>query len=368
MKEVKVCAPGKIMLSGEWSVLEGCQCIVLAIDKQVCASITDSKQTQIELSDFNITTKAKITNSKIRFSENDEKLIFTKHAIETTLQYLKTKKIRAKHFTLKTKSDISKIESQNSTAKPGFGSSAAATVAICAALLKFHGVGIFSKTEKEILFKLSIIAHYLAQGKIGSGFDIAASTFGGALVYKRFDSQWLLDQIKKKKIGKIVEQNWPLLEYRNITLPSRMQIVIGFSGKSASTKELVEKMQKFKTQKKQEYEKLIFWIREVTQNLIEALENSEEKEILTIIDENADILKQLGDLSGNELEIEEHRKMMQIASKYYAAAKFSGAGGGDCCIAVCFDPKIAHKIKVEWEHNDFDVIDAQISESGVRVR
>ena len=37
----KIRAPGKMMLSGEWSVLEGAPCLVLAIDRGVTAKISE---------------------------------------------------------------------------------------------------------------------------------------------------------------------------------------------------------------------------------------------------------------------------------------------------------------------------------------
>src|SRR3989344_4074434 len=189
-KTVTVSAPGKLMLSGEWSVLEGAPCIVLAVSRKVYATAREAPKTSITLHDFNITTGAEISKLEVKFAKDDPKLGFTKHAIGATLKYLTGKKIEPKNFTLETRSDISKAV-QGSQEKLGFGSSAAATAAILGAVLKLNGVGIETEQEKDALFKLAIIAHYKAQGKIGSGFDVAASVFGGALVYTRFDAERL---------------------------------------------------------------------------------------------------------------------------------------------------------------------------------
>ena len=76
-------------------------------------------------------------------------------------------------------------------------------------------------------------------------------------------------------------------------------------------------------------------------------------------------MKSLSTSSGAGLEIEEHRKMELIAEKYGCAAKFSGAGGGDCGIAISFDANIAHRIENEWKENDIVPLDVKIAESGV---
>src|SRR3989339_537703 len=94
---VSVSAPGKLMLSGEWSVLEnGIPCIVLAIDKRVRASVSEEKEMRIKLLDFGIDTKASISGVKISFEKDDEKLLFTKHAIETAIKYIQAKNLIVK--------------------------------------------------------------------------------------------------------------------------------------------------------------------------------------------------------------------------------------------------------------------------------
>lgn len=401
MKTVTVSAPGKIMLSGEWSVLErGNPCIVLALDKRVYATVFEAKKTSVKLTDFNITSGAAVNGTQIQFENKDTRLVFTKHAIETVLSYLKGRKVKTKGFSLETRSEISNVKVNGAEMKPGLGSSAAAVVAIIGALLQFHGVGIGAEVrasaskaplrgsasreasslnrssgwpraggeekEKEALFKLAIIAHYLAQGKIGSGFDVAASVFGGALVYKSFDAQWLAKELEKKKIREVAEEKWPLFEHKGITLPKNFDIVIGFTGKSASTSKLVQNMKKFKEEQAAEYDKIMFWLRETTEGIVAALEGNEPKEVLTLIDENERLLRGLGEESGNELETAEHRKIIEIASKHYASAKLSGAGGGDCAICVCFERKTAEQVKTDLKAAGLVVIEAGVSEEGIR--
>ncbi|MCR4369092.1 MAG: phosphomevalonate kinase [archaeon] len=252
--------------------------------------------------------------------------------------------------------------------KIGFGSSAAASVAITAAALKLHGIGIETQGAKEKLFKLAIIAHYKAQGKIGSGFDVAASTFGGALHYKRFDSAWLENELAKKPLIEVVEEKWPGLETKNIELPKNMVVLIGYTGKSASTTELVKKVREFKKISPEKYDQIIAGISRVTQDLEDALAQKKETEILAMIEANRKLLSELSQESGAGLEIEAHRKMSQIAAKNGAIAKFSGAGGGDCSICVTFSEKIAKKIARGWEQNGYKIVDAKISSEGAKTK
>ena len=192
-KNLDISAPGKLMLAGEWVVLElGNPCIVMAVDKRVHVQIKESDEISISLDDFKIREKkADFDGRQLIWREEiiekeREKLVFIKGAIETALQYLEQSG-KLKPFKIRTFSEESQIRVDRVVKKIGFGSSAAAAVATIAGLLSFYNFEIETKKSKEIIYKLATIAHYFAQGKVGSAFDIAASTYGGIIVYKRFD-------------------------------------------------------------------------------------------------------------------------------------------------------------------------------------
>ncbi|GEM_PF-291328 len=365
---VTVSAPGKLMLSGEWSILEkGCPCIVLAVERKVYAKAKEAAHSSVKLLDFGIDTKNTINGTEVKFAKWDERLIFTKHALQTAFKYLAGKKIGPKNFALETRSDISAVRHKGKKMKIGFGSSAAAVVAIIGAVLKLHGVGIETLQEKKNLFKLGIIAHYYAQGKIGSGFDVAASTFGGALAYKRFDSGWLEKELRHKSVVQIIEYRWPHFEAHHVNVPEECELLVGFTGKSASTTELVKKVQQFKQKKPGQYRAIIEGIKKTTNKIVVALEMGSHLQILKLIGENRTLLKALSDASGAGLETPEHTAMIESAAKFGAAAKFSGAGGGDCGIGICFDAKTARKVKAGWKGGGIAIIDVEISQDGAKV-
>ncbi|ODQ75405.1 hypothetical protein LIPSTDRAFT_37388, partial [Lipomyces starkeyi NRRL Y-11557] len=70
--------------------------------------------------------------------------------------------------------------------KTGLGSSAALTTSLVAALLYFYGhMDPVASESRIILHNLAQLAHCNAQGKVGSGFDVACAVFG-SIVYRRF--------------------------------------------------------------------------------------------------------------------------------------------------------------------------------------
>ena len=72
-------------------------------------------------------------------------------------------------------------------AKTGLGSSAAMTTAVVAALLNYIGVDLplYSTNQKndkildlDLVHMIAQTAHCIAQGKVGSGFDVSSAVYG----------------------------------------------------------------------------------------------------------------------------------------------------------------------------------------------
>lgn len=87
-------------------------------------------------------------------------------------------------------------------AKTGLGSSAAMTTAVVAALLHYLGVVSLSSfsedqshgrkddSDLDIVHVIAQTAHCIAQGKVGSGFDVSSAVFGSQR-YVRFSPEVL---------------------------------------------------------------------------------------------------------------------------------------------------------------------------------
>ncbi|KAK3203631.1 hypothetical protein GRF29_106g111039 [Pseudopithomyces chartarum] len=77
----------------------------------------------------------------------------------------------------------------SSAHKTGLGSSAALVTAFTAALLSYYlpssVFSLESEDGKRVLHNLAQVAHCAAQGKVGSGFDVASAVYGSC-VYRRF--------------------------------------------------------------------------------------------------------------------------------------------------------------------------------------
>ena len=87
---------------------------------------------------------------------------------------------------------LNPVTGKMEVAKTGMGSSAALTTSLVAALLQFFGVIRLghrkADEDRRVVHNLSQLAHAVAQGKIGSGFDVAAAVYGSQ-VYQRFRAE-----------------------------------------------------------------------------------------------------------------------------------------------------------------------------------
>ncbi|XP_010540730.1 PREDICTED: phosphomevalonate kinase-like [Tarenaya hassleriana] len=134
-------------------------------------------------------------------------------------------------------------------AKTGLGSSAAMTTAVVAALLHYLGVADLSDPCKEgnlacsgldVIHMIAQTAHCLAQGKVGSGFDVSCAVYGSQR-YVRFSPDVLsFAQVAvnglplPEVIGGILKGKWDH-ERSEFSLPPLMNLFLGEPGSGGSS-------------------------------------------------------------------------------------------------------------------------------------
>ncbi|CAK9153242.1 unnamed protein product [Ilex paraguariensis] len=137
-------------------------------------------------------------------------------------------------------------------AKTGLGSSAAMTTAVVAALLHYLGVVNLScltkdqQLEKKDTGDLDVVhviaqtAHCIAQGKVGSGFDVSSAVYGSQR-YVRFSPEVLSssqgavkDTPLEEIIADVLKGKWDH-EQTKFSLPPLMNLLLGEPGTGGSS-------------------------------------------------------------------------------------------------------------------------------------
>ncbi len=243
-----------------------------------CIVTTVSSRIYIEAENTSKEFKVEAPQSKdTTFAEETVKLFCEKYKVDNKIL-------------IKTYSDFS--------SKYGFGSSSAVTIAVIYALSNLYKI---EMTKKEV-FDLGYKVVQQVQG-VGSGFDIAAAVYGGTLYFLTG--------------GKMIEP----LSINNLSL------VIGYSGMKANTSNLVKKL-------KADFH-IFDSIKKIVETAKKTLIHGEWEKTGELMNQNHKYLQQLG-VSTKKLD-----DMCRAAISSGAfGAKLSGAGGGDCMIALVSSDKI----------------------------
>lgn len=335
MKKITTFAPGKLVIAGEWAVLNSPNpAIVTTVNKQVKVTVKEHKESDIKIISPHFEFKTKADTAVI------------KAAIDITKKYLG----KLQSFEIETDS-AETFYSLDNNIKLGFGSSAAITVAAIDAILKFHE----QEVNQETLYKLAALSHYNAQGKIGSAFDIAAAAFKKTISYSRFDPEFLEKAYNHHPLKEVLAMNWQGLKIEILPNLPNLYFLIGFTGKSASTKALVQQMNVVKNS--EQINKIYLQIADTVNTLYSAWCNQNQTKIIELINQNHFLLKELTNVSKINILTPELELLADIARKHHSAGKLSGAGGGDCGIAVSFNKRDKEKIIQEWRDSGIIIIE-----------
>lgn len=326
-KIVKTSAPGKLMLFGEHSVVFGYPCIVTAVDRRLSITVEENGEDIFVLDAPDLGLRAyskKISDlgnknlpKEVSFIETCYKLFLKKYPQKKTIHVRSKNEFKSSY---------------------GLGSSSASTVAFAKALSEFYEVPM----TKDQLFDLCYATVLEIQG-VASGFDIAAAIWGGTLYYITPHGKF----IKHKTVEPINLKNLPL--------------IVGYTGVKADTATLVRMVQNLHSENKKTINSIFTDITLLVEQAKKTLQQQDWPHLGLLMDENQALLRRL-QVSSIELE------NLIAASKSAGAmgAKLSGAGGGDCMLALADeDNKIA--IAQEIEKVGGKIIEVKMNAEGVRL-
>ncbi len=308
------------MLFGEHAVVYDRPCLVTAVNQRMKATLQVLTKSvfELEAQDVNVTGYKKPLDD-LGKGEIPKGAQFVEIAVSNFLKKYPFKG----GISVTTKSEFS--------SQFGFGSSSASTVCVLKGLSEIVDIKL---TNKEI-FDLAYKTVLDIQGK-GSGFDVAAAIYGGTLYF------WTG--------GKIIE---PIII-------SSLPLVVGYSGIKADTVTLINQVKEKANQNPEFVEGIFNEIKEIVTYAREKILKQEWDKVGELMNKNHHLLKQLG------VSIDKLDQMCQAALEAGAfGAKLSGAGGGDCMIALVSEDKRG-KATQAIEKVGGTVIKVKVNAEGVR--
>ena len=140
-----------------------------------------------------------------------------------------------------TNCEISKVN------KTGLGTSATLVTTLVAGLLIHNDLiknDEFTKSDLVLIDKIAQVCHSLAQGKIGSGFDVSSACFGSHL-YTRFSPDLISPVLESPKdvdvISKCIDQEWDQNVVQQ-SLPNGIYILLAEVHQGSNTPQMVSKV------------------------------------------------------------------------------------------------------------------------------
>ncbi|BCS90784.1 MAG: phosphomevalonate kinase [Candidatus Micrarchaeota archaeon] len=365
-------APGKILWLGGYAVLERPNIgFVTTVKEFVNVSLDASDR-------FEISFRA--LDDKISFksiydldlSSIDPRYRIATSSVITACSYLDSLGIRVTPFKIDSHNDkgFGYIADRKGkiVRKTGLGASAAATVAIIAAIMYSYNI-----KDIETIHKLAQIAHSIANGKIGSGFDVAAATYG-SIVYTRFTPD-LLKDIKednvRERVADLVSKRWDYkIKRLSLSKIFRVALIMNKRGYS-DTNDLVSKVFEFKKANSSLYNEIISLIDYYDRRAIRALSHIESNKTRFKYAFTAARLltKLLGREAGVDIEDDKTTALIESLEENGAfVARVPGAGGKDAIAALSISKSDYNRLKLFAKKKHLDLIELESYSKGFYVK
>ena len=288
-------APGKLMISGEYAVLEGARAMVAAVSRRAYVTLnmsegaSDGSEACSNLSPDNTTFPPEV--------------LLTREKAELSYGKLGHE---AMHMNLSL--DVHTLREGDK--KLGLGSSAAASVATAAVVAIAKGRDV-DKERYEIM-ALALEGHR-AVAPEGSGADVIASALGGFVALARDEEGIDID---------------PLTGGLNFV----WRVV--WTGHPARTSDFVRAVKSLAERDREAYDAALEPIDVASQRLIDAFEENDIDTSIQAVREHHRAMRSLGEAAGVPIVTAELDLAATLAEEEQGAAKPSGAGGGDVAIAL----------------------------------
>ena len=316
MTIVKTC--GKLYWAGEYAILEpGQLALIKAIPIYMTAEIKASDVYRLYSDMFTYSVDLRPDSSYALIQET----------VALVEEYLTAQGVELQPFAI----DIrGKMEREGK--KFGLGSSGSVVVLVIKAMLAFYE----RPAERDLLFKLAS-AVLLKRGDNGSMGDIACIVSEDLVLYQSFDREKVAQWLEKEDLQAVLARDWGF-SIRNVETSLEFDFLVGWTKEVAVSSHMVKQI------KNNMNSSFLQASKETVANLVKALEVGQEETIIDLLGQASQLLEGLS----SDIYTPSLRQLKNASRDLKAVAKSSGAGGGDCGIALSFDQDSTTLLKKRW--------------------
>lgn len=330
-------APGKLVVVGEYVVLEGHQALGVAVDRRVNVDWVTKSAGPSSM------RFVPLVNQSLSYplGESGDSAI-APETVDWVESILQGWAAEALHDPFSLTIDSQSLYDQQGH-KLGLGSSAAVAVALAGIAMALAGQPI------DDLPKIHHQLMALHQGAQGSGVDLAVALTGGAIRYQK-----ALD----------TEQ---CAHWEEIKWPKAMAGLIVFSGRSASTPSFIRAYQAWQYQQPDQWRQTVDAMAECAHETIAALNQGDWTAFEEGFTEYGVRMGTMGGLMGQHVVTAEHHTFQTLAQTMGVAYKPCGAGGGDVGLFLSHDPDRLSALHAALAGIQIDATELSVAEEGLRV-
>jgi phosphomevalonate kinase len=305
-------APGKLVLTGEYAVLENAPAVSAAVDLRATVEVQAAATQDSELYVAN-------TGQRYRFQAGAANSWLDDPGpygalIDAAMHILRDRAALSKPLAISICTRDFYLPATDTSAAPvkkGIGSSAAVAVALTAALQTIAG----ETPDME----LALATHHHFQGAQGSGVDVASSWFGGLIS--------MLPGQPPTSVPRVEEMIWP----------QGLYVMPVCTGQAASTPAKLRLLSAYKAAAPEAYAKVFESLCAAASAAATAWKNASAQEICASIRQFSESLRQLDTAASLEIWSAPHLELAELVASADVVYKPSGAGGGDFGVAFSAD-------------------------------
>ena len=224
--------------------------------------------------------------------------------------------------------------------KFGLGSSGSVVVLVIKALLALYDITV----DPELLFKL-VSAVLLKRGDNGSMGDLACIVAENLVLYQSFDRKKIATWLEEENLATVLERDWGF-SISQVQPALECDFLVGWTKEVAVSSQMIQQIkqnidQNFLTSSKA-----------MVSALVEALEQGNAENIIEQVEKASQLLEGLS----TDIYTPSLRELKMASQGLQAVAKSSGAGGGDCGIALSFDAQSTETLKNRWANLGIELL------------
>ena len=324
MTIVKTC--GKLYWAGEYAILEpGQLALIKAIPIYMTAEIKASNVYRLYSDMFSYSVDLRPDSSYTLIQET----------VALVEEYLTAQGVDLRPFSI----DIrGKMEREGK--KFGLGSSGSVVVLVIKAMLAFYE----RLADRDLLFKLAS-AVLLKRGDNGSMGDIACIVSEDLVLYQSFDREKVAQWLEKEDLPTVLARDWGF-SISSVEPALKFDFLVGWTKEVAVSSHMVKQI------KQNINQNFLTSSKATVVALVEALEQGNAEKIIEQVGTASQLLEGLSaDIYTPSL-----RQLKEASQDLQAVAKSSGAGGGDCGIALSFDEQSTETLKNRWANQGIELL------------